>query len=259
MTKRTIRKRTDGPGTSVPLSPVAPTEANPPEPDPPDPAGSHGGRTVRGDASDDDDHQELEGVEGISPVMEGPSINAPSPRARGAEITEFIIRSPAGEAGEEASRPRLDKGKGRAVKAESPTARARGVLQPPAVIQEEVPDEVVAVTRKHRKALREIAEEINELRGEFIAADKRLEDLEENAATLHRNAHEEHTLYVRFRERLEGRASKMRALMDALAEEDEDEPEGCELGTGGTRGTYSIIAKARVYNDSTNRKGHRST
>jgi hypothetical protein len=138
---------------------------------------------------------------------------------------DFIIRSPAGEAGEEASQPRLDKGKGQAVEAESPTARARGVLQPPVVIQEEVPDKVVVVTRKHHKVLREIAEEINELWGEFIAADKRLEDLEENAATLHRNAREEHTLYVRFRERLEGRASKMRALIDALAEEDEDEPE----------------------------------
>jgi hypothetical protein len=66
MTKRTIRKRTDGPGTSVPLSPVAPTEVNPPELDPPDPAGSHGGRVVRGDASDDDDRQEFEGMEGIS-------------------------------------------------------------------------------------------------------------------------------------------------------------------------------------------------
>jgi hypothetical protein len=99
------------------------------------------------------------------------------------------------------------------------------VLQLPAVIQVEVPDEVVAATRKHCKALREITEEINELQGEFIATDKRLEDLEENAATLHRNAREEHNLYVGFRERLEGRASKMRALLEALAEDDKDESE----------------------------------
>jgi hypothetical protein len=90
-----MRKRTEGPGTNAPLSPVAMINL-----DPPDPARVYGGSAIRGDASDDDDRPEREGEEGIFPGMEGLSMNAPSPRARGAEITDFIIRSPTGEAGE---------------------------------------------------------------------------------------------------------------------------------------------------------------
>jgi hypothetical protein len=90
-----MRKRTEGPGTNAPLSPVAMINL-----DPPDPARVYGGSAIRGDASDDDDRPEREGEEGIFPGMEGLSMNAPSPRAQGVEITDFIIRSPTGEAGE---------------------------------------------------------------------------------------------------------------------------------------------------------------
>jgi hypothetical protein len=58
---------------------------------------------------------------------------------------------------------------------------------------------------------------------------QRLGELEENAAVLHQNAKDERVVHTGFKERLEGQSSKMRALMEALAEEDNDEPEIIEV------------------------------